>query len=113
MNKRTPLSAGEVTQLRRRHPGIPEDYLDYLRQVGWGPFRESQFMVFGEPLTARQLFGERIAGGASQHQRVLLFGDDFSETFAGFLPDADWSIVTSARGTGTPRRVAEGTGRFR
>ncbi len=47
MNRRTPLTVEEAAALRRKHPGIPDDYIDYLTEIGWGPFRECQYMVYG------------------------------------------------------------------
>lgn len=91
MNKRTMLRSFETDAIRDEHPGIPEEYLAYLKEIGWGPFRECQYMVYGGLMDPEDIFDKETI--AQFGKRVLLFGDNFSGDPAGFLPDESWKVV--------------------
>jgi hypothetical protein len=91
MNRRTTLTAAEIGELRTAYPGIPDDYLDYLTEVGWGSFRECQYMVYGGPIDPDEIFGAQAV--AVFGKRILCFGDNFSGDPGAFLPDEDWKVV--------------------
>ena len=93
MNRRKAVSAQVVVSLRRRFPGIPDEYIAYLREVGWGSFRECQFMVYSDPGTPDEILGEGVFYWLSKKTRVLCFGDNFSGDLSGFLPDKKWAVV--------------------
>jgi hypothetical protein len=57
MNTRKRFTARQLDKLRKQFPGIPEDYLDYLREVGAGSFRECQFTVYGFLGLPSEIFG--------------------------------------------------------
>lgn len=91
MNKRTTLTDSETDAIRAEHPGIPEDYLAYLIEIGWGPFRECQYMVYGGLTDPEEIFDKETV--AQFGKRLLLFGDNFSGDPAGFIPDENWKVV--------------------
>lgn len=91
MNRRTTLTTAEITELCDEFPGIPEDYLDYLTEVGWGSFRECQYMVYGGLIDPDEIFDAETV--ATFNQRVVCFGDNFSGDPGGFLPDENWNVV--------------------
>ena len=91
MNKRTTLTDSEVDAIREEHTGIPEDYLAYLNEIGWGSFRECQYMVYGGLTDPEDIFDKETV--AQFGKRVLLFGDNFSGDPAGFMPDENWKVV--------------------
>ena len=35
MNRRTTLTAAEAKELCQNHQSIPDDYIDYLTEIGW------------------------------------------------------------------------------
>ena len=91
MNDRTPLSVAEISEIRNQYPSIPEDYLDYLTEVGWGAFRECQYAVYRGLIDPSDIFDTATA--ASFQKRVLCFGDNFAGDPGGFLPDENWAVV--------------------
>ena len=91
MNRRTRLKPAEISKLRSTFPGIPEDYLDYLAEIGWGSFRECQYTVFSGLIDPIEIFDSETA--ASLERRVLCFGVSFSGDPGGFLPDENWELV--------------------
>lgn len=91
MNQRTTFTADELQAIRTKYPGVPDDYLDYLAEVGQGAFRECQYAVYGGFTRPDEVFDAESA--ASLGKRVLCFGDNFSGDLGGFLPDEDWKVV--------------------
>jgi hypothetical protein len=104
MNSRTRITAAKAAALRRKYKGIPEDYLAYLREVGWGGFRQCRFMVYEGPGTVDNFFGEDGFPGYKSKPRVVLFGDNFSGDVSGFLPDKKWAVVELWHDSGTRYR---------
>jgi hypothetical protein len=44
-NSRDIPSDSEIESIRNNYPEIPDDYLAYLREIGWGCARESQYII--------------------------------------------------------------------
>ncbi len=97
MNDRERFSAKQLAQLQRDFPGIPDDFIAYLREVGAGSFRECQFEVFQDFLTPEDR-GIDPPDGEEHSEEVLLFGHDFSEYSGGFLPRRRWAVVLMGNG---------------
>lgn len=57
MNSRRKWNDEQVRELVERYPSIPKDYLDYLKEIGTGSFRECQFSVHGALETIEDLIG--------------------------------------------------------
>jgi predicted DNA-binding WGR domain protein len=112
MNARKRLTARQVEKLRRQFPGVPEDFLAYLLQVGEGAFRECQFAVRGDLVTPDELFGEGVFFRQDPTTRVLCFGDNFSGDMSGFLPEKRWSIVELWHDDGTLYPVKKPFGKY-
>jgi hypothetical protein len=112
MNERTRLSAKQIAKLREDYPGIPEEYLAYLREVGWGAFRECQFMVYSGLSTADKILGEGVFPSREPELEILCFGDDFSGDLSGFLPRRRWAIVEVWHDDGTVDRVKKPFGKY-
>ncbi len=91
MNRRETLSGDDLSALHSQHSGIPDDYIDYLAEVGYGAFRECQYAVYGGFIEPSFIFGDDRA--ALLDKRILLFGDNFCGDPAGFVPDEDWAVV--------------------
>ena len=90
-NKRTRLDEAALLQLRQAHPNLPEAFLDYLRAIGAGCFREGQFLVQDHLFDLEDL-------GLAEHfdvrSGIQFFGDTFSGDFSGFdLNRADGLVV--------------------
>jgi hypothetical protein len=86
----TPLRESEVLSLRAQYPLLPEDYLDYLREVGWGDFGNSSYMIYSGLLRSDEIYDPETADDLSH---ILFFGDDFSGDCAGFDTENAWAVV--------------------
>ena len=89
LDKLTPLTGDALARLRAAHPQAPEGYIDFLGNVGFGELGEASYMLYGGLLAPDEVFGDTPDG----LQDVLLFGDDFAGTNAGFDTANGWRIV--------------------
>lgn len=70
-----------LKELVDAYPGLPSAYIDYLREIGSGSFRECQFDV--KPY----LFDLEDLGLDTYYELqdgIKFFGDNYSGDFAGF-----------------------------
>ncbi|MBT3290758.1 MAG: hypothetical protein HN849_25550 [Victivallales bacterium] len=91
MNSRKVLSPEELQGIRTQYSGVPDDYIDYLAEVGFGAFRECQYAVLSGFIEPSDIFDAETVG--SLGKRVLCFGDNFTGDPGGFLPDDGWKVV--------------------
>ncbi len=87
MTARCRHTPDEVGRLRDRYPGIPEDYLDYLAEVGDGG---NEYAVYNGLVGPEDIFGSRADAFG---KRLLCFGDNFMGDVGAFLPDEGWAVV--------------------
>ncbi len=73
-NKRDKLNDEQIIQLQNEFSGLPEDYLAYLREIGWGSFRQCQFGVF-QCCYFEDLYD---IGVEFEEKRYIAFGHNFS-----------------------------------
>lgn len=76
-----PLPAKARARVMRDYPDLPEDYLDFLTQVGCGSIGNSQYMVYGGPMTPSEIWDEAKAATLKD---VVLVGDDLGFGFDGY-----------------------------
>lgn len=69
---------------------IPQDYIDFLTEVGYGSVFDRYFMFYGGLIEAEEIY-DAVAN--PEIKNVLLFGDNFSGDAIGFLSAENWSIV--------------------
>jgi hypothetical protein len=74
-NKRRPLDSAAVERIRHEFPGIPEDYLAYLREIGPGSRRESQYGIH-EPIWCHQ--EPAFSWFKTRGRKLLVIGHNFS-----------------------------------
>ena len=86
-----PLSAPEIKRLRETYVEIPEDFIEYLTQVGAGQVNNCRYMVYGELLKPSDIFD--FEDVQEIEHLILLFGDDFAGNPAGFLVTDKWKIA--------------------
>ena len=80
-NVREIVSLENILKLKEKYPLVSEDYLDYLKEIGCGAFRECQFKV------EKHLYDLNDLGLAEHykiHNGIKFFGDNFSGDFSGF-----------------------------
>lgn len=68
----------------------PQDYKDFLLEVGFGSVSDSYFMFYSGLIEADEIYD---ASGNPVIKQILLFGDNFSGDAMGFLPHKNWAIV--------------------
>lgn len=91
MNSREKWADAQIKELVEQCPGIPQDYLDYLKEIGTGSFRECQFGVHGALETIEDLTGYDLYD--LEDKRFLVFGDNYSGDFSGFLIEEEWKVA--------------------
>ena len=87
LSKMTVVASSRVDAIRSRYPWLPDEYLEFLRDVGAGEIGESSLMVYDSPVPAETIFGHDTIPG------VLAIGDDFQGYVFGYSPSAGGSIV--------------------
>ncbi|GHU38431.1 hypothetical protein FACS1894172_21870 [Spirochaetia bacterium] len=87
-NNRIKLTDEEINNIKNEHKNIPDDYLKYLQNIGFGTFRESQFMIYKNLKT---LFDIGIETENDEYNKLIFFGDDFSGDLSGF--DLNGNVV--------------------
>jgi hypothetical protein len=89
-NKRTLVTTGKLNELKAKYPGLPNEYLAYLKNIGWGDFRQCGYMIYSGPITLDSI---RLKEAYPLKEKVIFFGDNFSGDMAGFNLDNNYSIV--------------------
>lgn len=69
------LTAEKKVALLARHPKLPEDYVQFLCEVGWGTIGDARYSVYSAPVEPSFLFDQMTAESLGS---VLLVGDDFA-----------------------------------
>lgn len=84
------LSAPEIKAMKEEHGPLPEEYIAWLSEQGWGE-QESGIMLYSGPLHASEIFGVQYP---SALEGVLLIGDDMAGYSIGYRSsDHGWQFV--------------------
>lgn len=85
LNGMEPLGEGALAAIRAQHPAIAEDYLTFLRDVGFGGIgRDASiplYMIYSGPIEPSWVYGREES---AMDERYLLLGDDFCGNSAAF-----------------------------
>lgn len=83
-----PISKDLSDQLQSTHPGLPEDFLEFLSEIGAGEIGDGVFMLYNGLVQPVDIYGPE----ASEPLRsVLLFGDDMQGYCVGYTI-SDWKV---------------------
>jgi hypothetical protein len=85
-----PVPEDRLAALRRDRPGLPADYVEFLRRVGAGRLGRTGFMFYAGPIEPGDVLDAETAAGLAG---VLFLGDDFAGWLAGFDTRAEWRLV--------------------
>lgn len=80
-NNREKISDRKLEVLIKEYPNVPDDYMDYLKEVGAGTIREIQFNITESLFDFRDIGLDDIYNLPAS---IKFFGDDYSGVFAGF-----------------------------
>jgi hypothetical protein len=72
--------ATEIQQACEDFPGVPCEYLDFLRNVGSGTIGKSRFQIYGYPMLGSELFDFCFVCDETH----LFVGDDFRGKYVGY-----------------------------
>ncbi|MDQ6530225.1 SMI1/KNR4 family protein [Flavobacterium sp. LHD-85] len=88
VNNKIKRTVFEINSLKENYPKLPEDFFDYLLEVGASNLMESQLKVMDDLFDFNDLGLEDIY---DLPDNIKLFGDNYSGDFAGFdiLSDKD------------------------
>ncbi len=78
MSRRSPLSDTQVAAVRSSYPGLPEEYLRYLRKIGWGQAKSGR-VIYQGPVSPEDIYGTRFRDSS-----IMLLGDDTQGYCLGF-----------------------------
>ena len=71
-----------IDKFKNEYENVPEDYWTYLKEVGWGSFRDGTYMIYSAPTSLDELgLGEAYPEISENYK---FFGDNLSGDFAGF-----------------------------
>lgn len=80
-NKRDEISDKQLKKIIKSYPLLPNDYINFLFEIGFGSLRNSLFKIYPDLCDFYDLGLENIYQMPST---IKLFGDDYSGNFAGF-----------------------------
>jgi len=96
------LSDTQLAALSVAYPKLPPDYIDYLRDVGWGEAASGR-MIYNGPVTPQEIYGVTFI-----RTDIVLLGDDFQGHCFGYdftaaaygeaTPDGTWHIWPTDNG---------------
>jgi hypothetical protein len=79
MAKRRLSTASELERLATIWPGLPGDYLAYLRDIGWGTAVNGRHMVYSGPIRPGEVYPQ-----LSDETNRVLIGDDMQGYCLGY-----------------------------
>ncbi len=90
--EREVYSKNQVEELRKEYPQIPEEYLEYLSEIGAGSFGGEFCTIFGDLCEIEEFYDESLLEFLDFKERVLQFGCDPSGKALVFLIDENWEV---------------------
>jgi len=84
-----PVAKAELDAISRRFPGVPQHYLAFLRQVGWGSLGDN-FMLYSGLVEPDVIFDAETAPGLVG---LVFLGDNFAGEVVGFDTRDGWRLV--------------------
>ena len=84
-----PATEAEVISLRERYPEVPEHYLAFLSELGWGSLGDT-FMVYSGLVEPDEIFDPRMTAGL---EGLVFLGDTFGGTLVGFDTRNGWQLI--------------------
>ena len=69
-----------LDELRSKYSFLPDEYAQYLAEVGWGEV--AGFMFYSGPVELQDIFDEETAEASA---RVILIGDDMAGGHLGYI----------------------------
>lgn len=96
-----PVSETRIAALRKEYPGIPNDFIDFLVEVGAGTLGGGRYHLYDELVGPDDIYGI-VEDGL---EKVALFGDDLQGFNTGF-DTRDWQVIEVDPTNATFRHIA-------
>ncbi|AWI05526.1 hypothetical protein [Clostridium drakei] len=90
--EREVYSKKQIEELRKEYPQIPEDYLEYLSEIGAGSFGKEFCTIFGDLCEIEDFYDESLLEFLDFEEKVLQFGCDPSGKALVFIIDENWEV---------------------
>ncbi|MBU2708935.1 hypothetical protein KCM76_23270 [Zooshikella marina] len=71
----------EIYKNLRDFPGLPEEYLALLKEIGYGSYGQMGFSIYGGPIDPDEIFDSETA---KELEGYVLVGDDYSGWMIGY-----------------------------
>lgn len=82
------LSEEKVSEIKRRFPGLPDDYIQFLREIGHGNL--GVLVIYDSPIDPVYVYSE---ARAESLKGLVLFGDDMQGFCYGFDLQAGCRVI--------------------
>jgi len=82
------VSEADCNELRNKFPGIQEDYLNFLHQIGFGNLGDIQ--LYEGPVGPSSIYGEDLT---ERLDGLIVFGDDFQGYCFAFDSRDSYKVV--------------------
>lgn len=84
------LSEEELKKEVDENPNVPAEYIDFLREIGFGDVGDGYYMIYSGLIAPESIFDEATA---KELEGIMFFGDDFNGYCGGFLTNENWKLV--------------------
>lgn len=73
-----------------KYNDVPADYVDFIREIGYGEIGEDYFMLYNSLISPSDIYAP---DKANKLRHILFLGDDFSGRCIGFEKSGMWELV--------------------
>lgn len=87
--KMHPLTNEQIQCIQQNYPGIPQDYLDFLIEIGYGNLNGT-YRFFSGLVGPEEIYCPETTANLGN---ILLFGSDGQGYCAGFAPEQRWDLI--------------------
>ncbi|WP_417799157.1 hypothetical protein [Tenacibaculum sp.] len=95
-NTRQRLGKKEIRKLRMYYENLPVEYIDFLKNIGAGSFREKTFRIYEGVFYLEEL---GIYPSIDVNDKIKFFGDDYEDEYFGFdLKTKDCLVIEYSPG---------------
>jgi hypothetical protein len=85
-----PLTDKQLATLKRRHPKVPAQLLEFFKVIGCGSIGSSRYMIY-DLIDAADIFGK---DSARDLDGIVLIGDDFAGHHEAYDAKNKWQFGT-------------------
>jgi len=84
------VTRDEINSIIIKHPGVPDDYIEFLEEIGHGDIGDNYFMLYGGLVEASEIYDE---SKAEKLKDIVFFGDYYDGHSIGFSKKGEWEMV--------------------